>query len=237
MGAAVAGVTGWNAWSAEQARRHPEAARIARYEKIFDLAWKTVDEKYYDPKFDHARWRAVRDAYRPRIKDAQDDTIFYVNVLTNMMNQAGTSHVFVAGPVAAPVSSVEPASPVKPRLSPLCFDWGFDFDEVRRASSGLRVSDVRRGSSAERAGIAPGDWIESMAQTPREGGCPTVEARLRAEGQAARVVAFTMEDRSQPPARQRTDLPSGLRVLRFNRFDPASLDWLSDNLPEVGAGD
>lgn len=227
------GVSGWKAWAAEQARRDPEAARIARYEKIFDVAWKTVDDKYYDPKFDHARWRAVRDSYRPRIKDASDDTVFYINVLTNMMNQAGTSHVGVAMPASAPVATS--ASPAKARVSPLCFDWGFDFGEVRRAGSGLRVSDVRGASNAERAGVAPEDWIESFEQTSHEGRCPTVEARLRAEGQAPRVVAFTMEDRPPPPSRQRTDLPSGVRVLRFNQFDQASLDWLGDNLSDASS--
>jgi len=229
----LVGLVGYKAWATEQARRNPEAARIARHEKIFDVAWKTVDEKYYDPKFDHARWRALRDAYRPRIKDAPDDTVFYINVLTNLMNQAGTSHVSVVMPASAPVTAS--ASPVKSRVSPLCFDWGFDFGEVRRAGSGLRVSDVRGGSNAERAGVAPDDWIESFEQTSHEGRCPTVEARLRTEGQAPRVVAFTMEDRPPPPSRQRTDLPSGVRVLRFDQFDQASLDWLGDNLPDASS--
>ncbi len=239
MGAAVVGATGWNAWSALHAHRHPEAARIARYEKIFDVAWKTVDDKYYDPKFDHARWRAVRDAYRPRIKGVQDDRIFYINVLSNMMHQAGTSHVFVTPPPApVPVVAAVPAPPPATIPgSPTCSgEMGFDFGEVRRGDRTLlRVSDVRRGSSAEQAGVAPDDLIESLTMGASGGGCLNAELRLRAEGQAARALAFSYGNGPPPPARQRIDLPSGLRVLRFDHFDEASLDWLGGNLPDGAA--
>ncbi len=238
-GAAVVGVAGWNAWSAEQARRHPEAARIARYEKIFDVAWNTVDDKYYDTKFDHARWRSLRDVYRPRARDAQVDAQFYIDVLTNMMNQAGTSHVFVTPPPApGPVVAAVPApTPATIPGSPTCSgEMGFDFAEMRRGDRTLlRVSDVRRGSSAEQAGVAPDDLIESLTMGASGGGCLNAELRLRAEGQAARALAFSYGNGPPPPARQRIDLPSGLRVLRFDHFDEASLDWLGGNLPNGAA--
>lgn len=239
-GVALVGLFGWNAWTAEQARRDPEAARIARYEKIFDVAWKTVDDKYYDPKFDHARWRALRDAYRPRIKDVQDDAQFYINVLTNMMNRAGTSHVYVMPP-SAPIPVVAAVSAPNPAPTPgpvTCGgELGFDFGEVRRGDKVLlQVSDVRPGSSAEQAGVAPNDLIESLTMGASGGSCRSAKLRLRAEAQAPRDLAFSYVNGPPLPARQRIDLPSGVRVLRFNQFDQASLDWLGDSLPDGAAG-
>jgi len=240
---AVVALYGWRAWEAQWAKRHPEAARIARYEKIFDVAWKTVDERYYDPNFDHQRWRKVRDAYRPRIKTAPNDGVFYVNILVNMMHQVGTSHVSVTMPVPTitPVKSGPGATARPGKLAGcggqfLTNDPGFDLAEVRRGhGAALVVSDVRRGSNAERAGVAPNDEVSNLKLSWRKGECPGAELRVRSEGQAPRDVAFSVDDR--PPIRpmQRVDLPSGVRVLRFDRFDPASLDWLGANLPDAQA--
>ena len=241
VGLVVLGAQGWKAWRAEWERRHPDEARIARYEKVFDVAWKTVDEKYYDPNFDHARWRQVRDVYRPHVRDAKSDVALYVNILTNMMNLIGTSHVSVSMPIPT-VSAVrsEPGAPSrKPKpagcgVRYLTSDLGFDFTEVRRGNDArLVVTDVRRGSAAERAGVAPDDTIRSLKVGGRNDDCPSAEITLQTVGQAPRNVAFTVEDRPSPPPVQRIDLPSGVRVLRFDRFDRDSLAWLRANLPEA----
>ncbi len=231
------------AWKVAWARQNPEAARIARYERIFDRAWSAVDKHYYDPDFDHARWRQIRDVYRPRVREMPDETMFYINVLHNMMNAVGTSHVSIMMPPVERVESREPVvaagqnAPSKPfgcGGRHLRIDYGFDLATVRRgAQTFLVVADVRRGSPPERAGLAPGDVVRDMTITPRPGGCSHATMTVANPGQAARKVAFEVPDWQRPPPLQRIDLPSGVRVLRFDTFDRNSLDWLSDNLADA----
>ena len=231
------------AWKAAWARQNPEAARIARYERIFDQAWSTVDKHYYDPDFDHARWRQIRDVYRPRVREMPNETMFYINVLHNMMRQVGTSHVNIVMPPVERVESREAAvadSPDRPSKPFGCggrylrIDYGFDLATVRRGEQAFSVvADVRRGSPPERAGLAPGDFLRDMTLAHRSGGCPHATMTITNPGQAPRALAFEVEDRERPPPRQRIDLPSGVRVLRFDIFDRTSLDWLSDNLSDA----
>ncbi|MCY1647212.1 S41 family peptidase [Caulobacter sp. SL161] len=231
------------AWKVAWARQNPEAARIARYERIFEQAWSIVDKHYYDPAFDHARWRQIRDVYRPHVREMPSETMLYINVLQNMMSRVGTSHVNIGMPPVERIESREPAAAAGPDGPSKPFgcggrylriDYGFDLATVRRgAQTSLVVADVRRGSPAEQAGLAPGDLLRKMTLAHRSGGCPHATMAVVNPGQAPRALAFEVEDRENPPPRQRIDLPSGVRVLRFDKFDSISLDWLSDNLTEA----
>lgn len=235
----AAGLYGWKAYQADWARRHPEAARIARYERIFDVAWKTVDEKYYDPKFDHARWRKIRDAYRPLVKAQPFEIALYINVLDNMLRQAGTSHVSVLPPPTPVITSNGGQVATAPRPknescldAPNRSDFGFHFTEVRRRGGSFMLVDaVRRGSSAERLGIAPGDGLQKLATTNSRDGCPHATVIL-SRGGSSRQVEFDLERGERPAPQARADLPSGVRVLRFDAFDKASVAWLARNLAD-----
>lgn len=233
----AAGLYGWKAWQADWARRHPEAARIARYERIFDVAWKTVDEKYYDPKFDYERWRKIRDVYRPRVKTQTHEISLYINVLHNMLQQAGTSHVAVLPPPTPLTTSSGGQVATAPRPknescpdAPNRSDLGFNFIQVRRGSgSFMLVGAVRRGSPAERLGITPGDRLQNLTMTNPRDGCPHATVLLSGDG-ASRQVEFDLERGEKLASQARADLPSGVRVLRFDAFDRASVDWLARNL-------
>lgn len=54
--------------------------------EVFERVWKTVDEKYYDPKFNGVDWEAVREKYRPLAEKAASDAEFY-DVLTLMVGE------------------------------------------------------------------------------------------------------------------------------------------------------
>lgn len=235
----AAGLYGWKAYQADWARRNPEAARIARYERIFDVAWKTVDEKYYDPKFDHERWRKIRDVYRPRVKAQTFEIALYVNVLHNMLQQAGTSHVAVLPPPTPLMTSNNGQVATAPRpKNEGCpdaanrSDFGFNFTEVRRRGGSVTLVDaVRRGSPAERLGIAPGDRLQNFATTNPRDGCPHATVIL-SRGGSSHQVEFDLERGGRSDPRARADLPSGVRVLRFDAFDKASVAWLARNLAD-----
>jgi carboxyl-terminal processing protease len=245
VGLTAAGVFGWKAWRAEWARRHPEAARIARYEKVFDAAWKAVDEHYYDPKFDHVRWRKIRDVYRPHVRDAKNDADLYINMLGHMMRQVGTSHVGVSPPPSLLIqrpakvapnrqakASAETAAPVSETCpgKPLRNDPGFDLASIRRGRGDqLVVANVWRGT-AEEHGVAPGDVIKSLTMTNPIRGCPHLFMALVGRGGEVREVAYELQIAPTRAPRARADLSSGVRVLRFDEFDRKSGDWLAENL-------
>lgn len=231
------------AWKVAWARQNPEAARIARHERIFDQAWSTVDKHYYDPAFDHARWRQIRDVYRPRVREMPDETMLYINVLQNMMNEVGTSHVGIVTPPVERGERREPAvaPPLdKPANSPDCggrnlpVDLGFDLVQVRRGEQVFTVAaDVKRGSAAEQAGLAPGDQLLEFTSKPTPGGCQSMTVTVANPGQATRALAFQLDYGEPSPPRQRVDLPNGVRVLRFDKFDDESETWLTENLRQA----
>ncbi|WP_421739167.1 S41 family peptidase [Caulobacter sp.] len=245
-----AGLIGLTAWEAERARRDPVAARIAHNEKVFDAVWNTVDRKYYAADFDHERWRRLRDVFRPRARAAGNEAELYINVLTNMLNAIGASHLGVSMPPPSlppppprPATSAAKTSPAPTsrklfgcgglylKLTP-----GVELATVRRgADQRMRVADVSRGSAAERAGIAPGDIIHSFTIASRKNGCPHARMTLSTPGNAPRQVAYDIEDRPERPPVQRVDLPSGVRILRFDGFNRESLRWLDDALAAAPA--
>jgi carboxyl-terminal processing protease len=242
VGLTAAGVFGWKAWRAEWARRHPEAARIARYEKVFDAAWKAVDEHYYDPKFDHVRWRKIRDVYRPLVRQQTFDAGLYINVLSNMLGQLETSHAGVSmppelpasKPVRAPAAAQAPARPAEALgCDPNDFrlDFGFDPAVVHRGRRQFTlVANVRSGSPAEMAGVTPGDLIDRYNLRGQPGGCPKLKMQITTPAQSPREIAYEVTDLPARPDSWRADLPSGVRVLGFTHFDRESARWLAANL-------
>lgn len=242
LAASAAGLLGGKALWIKPDQRDPAAARIARDEKVFDTVWTTIDRHYYAPDFDHARWRRLRDVYRPRIRTQTFEGALYINVLANMLNQIGTSHVAVSMPRPRPPRSTGgPKDASTPALNPvrtancggkyLRLDLGFDLAEVRRGRKVFRVvTDLRRGSNAELAGVAPGDVIEAYQIAGRKGLCPAARMRLRAPDGARREVAYEIEDHPARAEVLRADLPSGVRVLRFEDYDRKASLWLAENL-------
>ena len=237
----TAGHFGWKAWRADWERRNPEAARIAGYEKVFDAAWRIVDQKYYDPNFDHARWRRLRDKYRPRVRDQNFAGGLYMNVLTNMMDELGTSHVAVSMPPPSEARTPEKARRSDGRETPdkvfgcggtyLTLDLGFQQARLRRGDRlATVVADVRRDSPAEKAGIAPGDVVGRFRLQGRKGLCPRLVALIASPGQAPRVVSYDVTDRPPRSTHRRTDLASGVRVLSFDGFNRESARWVAENL-------
>src|SRR5438045_4895579 len=63
----------------------PPSAKLdtAARMKAFDFVWNTINERYYDPSFHGADWRAVGDRYRPLALAAPDDEAFW-DVLDRM---------------------------------------------------------------------------------------------------------------------------------------------------------
>ncbi len=109
----------------------------------FDDAWQTIHDTFYDPTFGGVDWDAVRAELRPKIEAAAsaDDAR---GVIRDMLGRLHRSHFVLL--------SAESATDTLPgeAIVPI---------EVRVAPAGLVVTKVTPKSSAEQAGLRPGDVI------------------------------------------------------------------------------
>src|SRR5262249_59395704 len=118
---------------------------------VFDDAWETIQERYYDPKFHGIDWQAKRTTFRPVAARAGNTQEFY-DVLRQMIASLKDAHTRVYSP-----------------------DEKFDWWNPRFITVGLTVREVEGvptviqidpGSAAARTDIKPGDVIVSIDEQP-----------------------------------------------------------------------
>lgn len=118
---------------------------------VFDDAWETIQERYYDPKFHGIDWQAQRATYRPAAARAGKPHEFY-DVLRQMIASLRDAHTRIYSPDEK-------------------FDWwnprfitvGLTIREVEGAPT---VIQVEPGSAAARTDVKPGDVIVSIDDQP-----------------------------------------------------------------------
>ncbi len=128
----------------------PYAARAATppaFSADFDMFWKTLDEGYcfFDEKA--TDWARVREVYGPRATAAASPQAFG-DVLALALNELYDTHTHLSDP------------PEGSRRWP-----PFDL-LVAAEGGGARVLEVRTGSAAARAGLAPGVVISAVDGVP-----------------------------------------------------------------------
>ena len=118
---------------------------------VFDDAWETIEERYYDTKFHGIDWQAKRETYRPAAARAANTLEFY-DVLRQMIASLRDAHTRVYSPDEK-------------------FDWwsprfvtvGLTVREVEGAPT---VIQVEAGTAASRTDIRQGDVIVSVDDVP-----------------------------------------------------------------------
>jgi len=118
---------------------------------VFDDAWETIQERYYDPKFHGIDWQMQRVTFRPAAARAGKPHEFY-DVLRQMIASLKDAHTRVYSP-----------------------DEKFDWWNPRFITVGLTVREIEGvptviqidpGSTAARTDIKPGDVIVSIDDQP-----------------------------------------------------------------------
>ena len=118
---------------------------------VFDDAWETIEDRYYDPKFHGIDWQMQRATFRPAAARAGKPHEFY-DVLRQMIASLKDAHTRVYSP-----------------------DEKFDWWNPRFITVGLTVREIEGvptviqidpGSIAARTEIKPGDVIVSIDDQP-----------------------------------------------------------------------
>src|SRR6187455_2341223 len=118
---------------------------------VFDDAWETIQERYYDPAFHGIDWQAKRTSFRPAAAKAGNTHEFY-ELLRQMVSSLKDAHTRVYSP-----------------------DEKFDWWNPRFVTVGLTVREiegvptvvyVEPNSEAARTDIQPGDTIASIDGVP-----------------------------------------------------------------------
>jgi carboxyl-terminal processing protease len=118
---------------------------------VFDDAWETIQDRYYDPKFHGIDWEAQRSAFRPVAARAHGSQEFY-EVLRQMIASLKDAHTRVYSPDEK-------------------FDWwnpryitvGVTTREVEGMPTVIQIDST---SAAARTDIRPGDVIVSIDDVP-----------------------------------------------------------------------
>ncbi|MDQ2855262.1 MAG: S41 family peptidase [Acidobacteriota bacterium] len=164
-----------------------EVSDAQKRQESFDIVWKTVNERFYDPSFGGVDWKKVRERYAPLVTAAQSDQ--EVNrLLQQMVSELHQSHFVIIPREAIPkliahrkgnASPGQNESDDDETLAELENDElttpldriGYKLTE--RLSTGIGIdlriikgaaviTLVEPGSPADRAGLRPGFVIKSV---------------------------------------------------------------------------
>lgn len=137
--------------------------RAAKHGAVFDLAWRTMRDNYYDPKLGNRDWDAVRMKYLDMARATPDIDACAV-VVNLMLGELNGSHLgFYPGNTLA--SRNQPAADpgFGPKWSERTGHLGVRFDPNWQGP-GLKIRDVLPGGPAElaRSRMQPGDVIVAI---------------------------------------------------------------------------
>lgn len=212
------------------------AERAEMNARVYDAVMRTVVRNFYDRTFNGVDFEAEVAARRAAVIAARDEVSFYAG-LEETLALLSDGHT----------NAVSPTDNLfhKRRRLETAPTFGIVELTVRVRGSGevtSYVSKIRKGSTAEAAGVRPG-WkfltIDGRPwDAPQEWG-DTVDGRtfvVRFEDADGRIHTRTMESKPMPREIGTVSRrPDGVLVLQFSEFDAASADWFEERLREAEA--
>ncbi len=204
-------------------------------EQTFDMVWRTVNEKHFDPTFGGVNWEQVRTKYAPLAKAAKSDAEFYA-LLQQMLGELHQSHFAIVPPDAVVDEDHQSAS-------------GESGVEVKLLGTQAFISQVKPKSAADRAGLRAGFALRQIGDTPvvqliqklsksteseaikRLRTERLIMARLNGEP-GSRVKVSYLDERNQPrEAELLRERITGEYSPAFGNFPPQLLDFEAKRLP------
>ncbi|MDX2231407.1 MAG: S41 family peptidase [Leptolyngbyaceae cyanobacterium bins.349] len=152
----------------------PSISTVAAPPKVFEQAWKTVNDNFFDPKFNGVNWPAMRDKYAPlATKAASQDEL--AAVINQMLTELNTSHTRFYTPEETAYYQLlgifQPRNRDLQRLPQTIFPRGkLEYSGIgifTRITNGKTfVSGVMEGTPGAQAGLQIGDEIISADGQP-----------------------------------------------------------------------
>lgn len=171
-------------------------------EESFDIVWRTVKDKHFDPTLGGVDWDSMRKQYQPRAAAAKTDSEFY-DVLRQMLGELHQSHFNIIPPEAV----VQDDSP-EPKGGGIGID-------LRLIDGQVVITRVEEGSSGAASGLRTGyvikridddaveKVIDSFAKSTESQSITTLRitralvARVNGQPETAVRVAY-LDERDQP---------------------------------------
>ena len=119
------------------------------YLSTFEIAWKKVNETYFDPTFGGLNWKDVHDRYQPQIASAEKDEEFY-DLINKMLWELKVSHAYLVPPGSWAL------------FEPLVFAEGSTGIDIRLLNGEAVITSVKPESPASKAGLCPGYVIQAI---------------------------------------------------------------------------
>ena len=135
----------------------PDAPLISEElrQETFDMVWRTVKEKHFDPTLGGLDWNKVREQYAPLAAGAKSNGEFY-GVLRQMLGELHQSHFNIIPPEA-----IVDDDSSEPKGGSIGID-------LRLIDGQAIITRVEQGSKATSAGLRPGFIIKKVDDTTVE---------------------------------------------------------------------
>ena len=116
--------------------------------QIFEEAWQTIAQDFYDPKLHGIDWNAIKKKYLPLVEQAESDLEFGV-LINKMTGELRASHMGF--------NEAEAASKIETG------ELGWELETVTGHDRILRVKEVLRDGPADKSWIRRGDYVFQVA--------------------------------------------------------------------------
>ena len=191
------------------------------YEALFDQVWRTVDQRFYDPRFHGRDWAALGALYRTRLGEVRDDAGF-ARLAGGMLNELGVSHLYLSPPAASGAKGV---------------GIGALFETIGKDEVVVGVAPL---SDAQRQGLRVGDRIANPLALRGPLGQPTTLQIVGCDG-ARRSMSVRHENAAWPLRHpgfewRRITVRPGVKLgyLRIDRFDDGAAELADQAMDDLG---
>lgn len=142
--------------------------------KIFDQVWQTVNENFYDPKFNGVDWKAMRQKYQPQAVRT-NSTQEVAGVINQMLSELQTSHTRFYLPNEPAYYQLlgifQARNPEFQKQLKKFFPKGkIEYSGIGAITKDINgktfVSSILDGSPAAKAGLKAGDQLLSVDNRP-----------------------------------------------------------------------